>query len=335
MDPITQGAIGSSISLSFARKNKLDIAAICGLLAGTAPDLDVLIRSNTDPLLALEFHRQFTHALIFIPFGAAIVALFLWGLFFKNRASFKLVYLSCFLGYATHGLLDACTSYGTYLYWPFSNYRVTWNLISIVDPIFTLSLIIGVVFSLYKNTIKPAFFAFIFAMLYLGYGYYQHQTVANFINQVALERGHKIEKIFLNQTLANNLLWRSVYLADGNYYVDAVRAIPSKSPQLIVGSKVPAIDVNKIMPELGDNSIARKDIKRFAHFAKSFVYMQPGYDNIIADLRYSALPYGTTSLWGIKINPQQPEKHVRLVYINIKDRNLHKLWLLIQGKVDS
>ena len=40
------------------------------------------------------------------------------------------------LGILTHGFLDACTSYGTSLFWPFSSTRVSWNVISIVDPFF-------------------------------------------------------------------------------------------------------------------------------------------------------------------------------------------------------
>ena len=40
-----------------------------------APDLDVLFQSPTDPILFLEFHRQFTHSLVFIPIGALLVFL--------------------------------------------------------------------------------------------------------------------------------------------------------------------------------------------------------------------------------------------------------------------
>ena len=42
------------------------------------------------------------------------------------------------MGYATHGLLDSCTSYGTQLFWPFSDVRVAWDTMSIVDPLFTV-----------------------------------------------------------------------------------------------------------------------------------------------------------------------------------------------------
>ena len=133
MDPLSQASLGASLSQSFAKdKSKQFSALVIGALAGMAPDLDVLIRSTENPILFLEFHRQFTHSLIFIPFGALICALVFYSVlssgWFKKqwptaRLSFIQVYLFSFLGYATHGLLDACTSYGTQLFWPFSTER--------------------------------------------------------------------------------------------------------------------------------------------------------------------------------------------------------------------
>ena len=136
MDPLSQGTVAAAFAQSSANKNNLLKVALVGFLAGLAPDLDVLIQSSTDPILFLEYHRQFSHSLFFIPFGSFIVALLIFPLIRKSM-SFKTVYIASLLGYATHGLLDACTSYGTLLFWPFSNERITWNNISIVDPLFT------------------------------------------------------------------------------------------------------------------------------------------------------------------------------------------------------
>ena len=137
MDPVSQGTVGAAFAQSSANKINIAKISIVGFLAGLAPDLDVLIRSSTDPVLFLEYHRQFTHSLVFIPFGALLVAALIFPLV-KKSLSFKTTYVASFLGYATHGLLDACTSYGTLLLWPFSNERITWNNISIVDPLLTI-----------------------------------------------------------------------------------------------------------------------------------------------------------------------------------------------------
>ena len=119
------------------RHRNLARLTFIGALAGMAPDLDVLIRSNTDPLLFLEYHRQFTHSLLFIPLGSLLCALVFWKTIGRG-INFSTVWLAAFLGYLTHGLLDACTTYGTLLLWPFSDARIAWNTIAVIDPLFTL-----------------------------------------------------------------------------------------------------------------------------------------------------------------------------------------------------
>ncbi len=74
MDPLTQGAIGAAAAQCGARPERMKMAALVGGLAGILPDADIFIRSARDPLLSLDFHRQFTHSLAFVPVGAAIAA---------------------------------------------------------------------------------------------------------------------------------------------------------------------------------------------------------------------------------------------------------------------
>ena len=74
MDPLSQGSLGASLAQSGSNPAKIKAATLLGCFGGLAPDLDVFIFSPTDPLLFLEFHRQFTHSLVFIPFGALLVA---------------------------------------------------------------------------------------------------------------------------------------------------------------------------------------------------------------------------------------------------------------------
>ena len=78
MDPISQGTVGAAFAQSSANRSNIVKIGFIGFLAGLAPDLDVLIRSETDPILFLEYHRQFSHSLFFIPFGSLIVALFIF-----------------------------------------------------------------------------------------------------------------------------------------------------------------------------------------------------------------------------------------------------------------
>ena len=123
MDPVSQGIVGAAFAQTAARRTQIATVAWYGLAGWLAPDLDVLFQSPADPLVFLEYHRQFTHSLVFIPAGALLVFLVLRFLasriaLLQGLTAFQ-GYLACLMGYATHGLLDACTSYGTQLFWPF------------------------------------------------------------------------------------------------------------------------------------------------------------------------------------------------------------------------
>ena len=205
MDPISQGIVGSTASLSGARSadpSKIVALTVLGFLAGMAPDLDVFIRSTTDPLLYLEYHRGFTHSLLFIPVGGLICALALFYLF-RKRLRFFEAYLACTLGYATHGLLDGCTTYGTMLLWPFSDERISWNVISIIDPLFTVPLIAFVVVCCRQKTIRPARYAALYGLTYLLIGQVQHQRAVAFGESLAFSREHEVQHVEAKPSFAN------------------------------------------------------------------------------------------------------------------------------------
>ncbi|NOY66882.1 MAG: metal-dependent hydrolase, partial [Gammaproteobacteria bacterium] len=134
MDILSQAAFGASFSQSLVKDRSRQVSAILiGAIAAMTPDLDVFIRSAEDPLLFLEYHRQFTHSLLFVPVGALLCAIIFYP-FIKHKLTFTEIFFFSFAGILTHGLLDACTSYGTQLFWPFSSQRVSWNIVSIIDP---------------------------------------------------------------------------------------------------------------------------------------------------------------------------------------------------------
>ena len=192
MDPISQGVVGAIAAQNGESQSKnLRLAAGFGWLAGMAADLDVLFRSATDPLFALEFHRQFTHSLFFIPIGGLICALVFYSLFCRKRGiTFKQTYLWSVLGYATHGLLDSCTTYGTQLLWPFSDMRIAWNTISIIDPLYTLPLLLFVGLAVWKKKRTFAVVALLWLVGYSALGVMQRERAQVLGLQLAQSRGH-------------------------------------------------------------------------------------------------------------------------------------------------
>ena len=301
MDPISQGTVGAAFAQSTANKKNILRIGIIGFLAGLAPDLDVLIRSTDDPILFLEYHRQFSHSLFFIPFGSLIVALLIF-LLVKGSMGFKTVYLASFLGYATHGLLDACTSYGTQLFWPFSNERVTWNNISIVDPIFTIPVIILVAIAITKKRRIFSFFAIGWIAFYLSLGFVQYERALSAAMQLADSRGHNAQRLTLKPSFGNLILWKSIYQHEETFYVDAIRTAQSLS--WCLGESISIFDYQYHLPDLDKDSQQAKDIERFRWFSQDYL----GYDEekkLVTDIRYSMITSQIAPMWGLVIDDQQ------------------------------
>jgi inner membrane protein len=324
MDPVSQAVLGSAAAQSLSKKHIVS-AGILGCLGGMAPDLDVLIRSSTDPLLFLEYHRHFTHSLLFIPVGGLICALVLHQLIGKRQnLSFKQSYLYCTIGYATHAVLDACTTYGTMLFWPFSDIRIAWNTVSVIDPLFTLPILLLAVLSAIKKNPLLARIALIWAVTYPSLGLLQHQRAIAVGHEIAKERGHNPTRLEAKPSFANILVWKTVYEHDKYFYVDAVR-IGSKT-KIFTGSKAAKLDTNKDFPWLDKNSQQASDIERFRWFSIDYLAIDPDNKNHIIDVRYSMVPNQISPLWSIELLPTaSATEHVK--YLTHRDASDDQLSL--------
>ena len=311
MDPLTQGTIGAVLPQALSKKN-LGIVALLGFLSGMAPDLDIFIRSSTDPLLSLEYHRQFTHSLVFIPFGGLICALFLFVVFKKiSPFNFKKTWLYCTLGYGTHGLIDACTSYGTLLFWPFSDIRIAWNNISIIDPLFTLPLILLIVLATIKKKNVYSKIALAWAVTYLMLGVYLHNIAINVGKEIAEQRGHIVTRIKAKPSFGNLILWKTIYETNNRFYIDATNLLFNK---IIPGESIKKLNQKEDFPWLKEESQQYKDLERFKWFSNDFLAVNRQNKNQIIDIRYSGIPNEIGGLWGVQLNPNKhKQEHVEFV----------------------
>ena len=308
MDPLSQGVLGVVAAQAVSRKPQARRAAFIGLVAGLAPDADVFIKSATDPLLSLQFHRQFTHALAFIPVGALLAALVLHPLVGRHALRFRTTYLFCLAGYVTHGLLDACTSYGTQLLWPFSDLRVAWNNISIIDPLFTLPILLLVALGIWRRSPLLARCALLWAAAYLLLGVVQRDRAATIGYDVAATRGHVVERLSAKPTFGNLMVWKIVYESEGVFFVDAVRV--GLSSRYYPGASIAKLDAARDLPWLQPGTQQARDLERFRWFSGD--YLALAGDNTVTDIRYSLVPNEIEGLWGITLNPgAAPHEHVR------------------------
>jgi inner membrane protein len=333
VDPVTHVLLGASLSYAAFGRKLGRTAAGAGALAGLAPDADIFIRSAGDPLLAIEAHRGFTHALVFVPVGAAIVAaLWLGSPAWRQRERWLALWAGSALAYLSHTLLDAATSYGTQLFWPFSTARAGWDLISIIDPVFTLALGAGLAFALMRKSSRPAYVGLGLAAMYLAFGGVQHQRAIAAQRELAAARGHTLERQEMMPTMANNLVWRGLYVHAGRIYSDRIRVGWFSGASVREGWSLPlagAADLSAA--ERARNT--RRSFERFAWFSENWVARSPGDPSVLADMRYSLSAEAFDPIWGIRFTA--PGAPTEIEWINrSRQRRIaaEEMWREIVGR---
>lgn len=300
MDPFTHILLGASLGYAALGRRLGRAAALAGGLAAFAPDADVFIRSAADPLVAIEHHRGFTHALAFAPVGAAVVAaLWLGRPGWRDPARWLPLWLAGAIGYVSHSLLDAATSYGTQLLWPFSNRRFGWDVISIVDPIFTLALLAGLAWALTRQRRGPVLAALGFAAAYVGLGGVQHARAGAAQEALAVARGHVRERFEVMPTLANNVVWRALYVYEGRIYSDRIRVGWFSGPAVREGWALPLVGEAGLGPAERARD-TRRSFARFAWFSEGWVARNPADASVLGDMRYSLSAEAFDPIWGIR-----------------------------------
>lgn len=306
MDILTHAVTGAALAAGVAacrhrgEKSVLAarrLAAGIGAAAGLLPDADALIQSGGDALLVLDYHRHFTHALAFVPVGALIAALLLWPLL-RRRTDFGTLYLCALAGYLPHPLLDACTSYGTHLWLPFSQAKAAWNLVAVVDPLFTLLLAVPLFLFLRRPDSRAVAWALVLGLGYLGLGFFQQQRGIAAAQEMAQARGHRATQLSVKPSMGNLVLWRSLYVHDGRVQADAFRL--GLNPRHYPGESAPLLDAAAARRLAAGDATRLRDIERFRVFSDGFMVQDRVRPGFIGDARYAMQPTAIAPIWGLE-----------------------------------
>lgn len=219
LDSLTQIALGSTVATLCVPEHHRRKAVLIGAILGTVPDLDVFIDYG-DAVSNFTQHRGFSHSLfVLIP-----LSFFIWVLlkkFYEPVRNEPLPWLlAVSLTLITHPLLDAHTVYGTQLFWPLTFPPVMWSTIFIIDPLYTLPLLIGVIAILIKPyklwAVRTLATGLILSSTYLLWTWSAKIYVDHHV-LTTLGNDKKIIRIFSSPTPFNSVLWRVVVLQKENY----------------------------------------------------------------------------------------------------------------------
>jgi inner membrane protein len=220
MDSLTQITLGAAVSVAVMRKRvPVWQSALWGAAAGTAPDLDVVIDFG-DAILNMTRHRAESHAIFFLTLASLVFAV-LASRLGKRADLFKRLLVAFCLVFMTHIAVDYLTVYGTQLLQPFTDYPFGRGSIFIIDPLYTLPLLIGLIACLASKSSRRFMFNSIgltVSSLYLVWGLWAQQHVTSVAKSSLPQTVSTDASMLVTPAPLNSILWRVVVTTPDHYY---------------------------------------------------------------------------------------------------------------------
>jgi inner membrane protein len=323
MDSVTQAALGAAIGGAIAPSGQRRKALLVGAALGTLPDLDVFIDYG-DAVANFTYHRGFSHSLFVLPPFALLLWLALrrWWAPVSAEPARWLAIIG--LALITHPLLDAHTAYGTQLFWPLEPAPAMWATLFIIDPLYTLPLLVGVAIVAARPGKRASATAvracLALSTLYLGWSWLAQSIVARHTEEVLAERGLSGAPVFIVPSPFNTVLWRVVVQTDQGYLEGFDSLLSNEDPL--------DFTAHTFDRTLLDSASDVWAVSRLRWFARDFV--KAGVENdrlLITDLRMGQEPiYVFTHVVAERGNPHWKPMPTELISPTIDERVLLDAW---------
>ncbi|MDD1794906.1 metal-dependent hydrolase [Enterovibrio makurazakiensis] len=325
MDSISQAALGAAVAGLVAGKRCTPKVLLAGAALGTLPDLDVVLDYG-DPISNMIKHRGFSHSLfVLIPFSV-VLALF-WKRFFA--ASWPFVQLLTLITAAliTHPILDSFTSYGTQLFWPLDVPSVAISSMFIIDPLYTLPLLIPVLAALIwrRRAAKLCGAGLAISTLYLMWSLVALGQVQERVEENVAGTHLEGQPVFISPTPFNTVLWRVVVLDDEKYW-EGLTSLLDEDPVIDWMPMIRGEWPFPSEPEL---------LAQFEAFTRGFVqFKQQDNTLTVTDLRLGMAMYHPFEFLMAEKNDQQIWQLVDPVQLDpgpVLPRQIPALWMRLLG----
>jgi inner membrane protein len=154
VDSITQAVLGAAVGELMLGKRMGNRALAWGALFGTLPDLDAVFAPFFSTAGKLWWHRGPSHSLVVMIAVSWLLSPRLEKFWKRDKISKVRAGWFVFAAWSTHVLIDCFTVYGTSVLWPFPVRRVAFNNLFIIDPLFTLPMVVALVWLAFLRTKK-------------------------------------------------------------------------------------------------------------------------------------------------------------------------------------
>ena len=284
MDSLTHIVIGACIGEAMLGKKIGKRAMLLGAIAQSVPDIDFLASFWLSPANNLLAHRGFTHSILFSLIFTPLLALLAERLHRPHNISIKRWMVFFAVGMFSHIFLDAFNAYGVGWLEPFSHYRVSFNVIFVADPFFSIAPGIAFVALLIltakkKARMKWAMLGLVFPCLYLILGVINKMIVDKEIRAIAATKNISYKRFFSTPAPFNNFLWYIVMENDSGYNIGYHAVYDSKG--IFRYTYFPRNDL------LLDSVADHKDLQLLRRFSQGYYTAERWNDTLVFnDLRF-------------------------------------------------
>lgn len=220
MDPVSQAALGAAVGVAvMGRKRPVWQAVLAGAVIGTLPDLDIFIDKG-DAINNMVLHRAETHA-FFWQLLASFPIAYLLALVTGSKPLLMRWWLLTVVGLFTHAILDGLTIYGTRLALPFSDHPFGLGSLFIIDPLYTLPLLLGILITAFVRTEKRRrwnSWGLVVSTLYAGWAVGVQAHVTEKVMSTPEAAGLNASSVLVIPTPFNTVLWRIVLRHEDSYH---------------------------------------------------------------------------------------------------------------------
>jgi inner membrane protein len=283
MDSVTQLAFGAALGEAALGKKLGNKAVLWGAAAGSLSDLDVIPGMFLDTPDRLLLHRGFSHSLVFVVLATLFFA-WLFSKIYKQKQISRKEWLLYFgLIFSGSVLIDALTSYGTQLLWPLK-YRFEFNTLFVVDPLFTLPLLVTLIWLMFKrrdSAVRKRLsnIGLIIASSYMLLTIVNKQVINSVFRNALDNQGLTYTRMLSNPTPLNQLLWSAVAETDTAYLIGFYSHFDKDKN--VSFTSVPKNSY------LLDDIIHDAGVQKILRFRKGFYTVEPdGEGFLVNDLRF-------------------------------------------------
>ncbi len=282
MDSLTQIALGGAVGYAVLGNKVGRKALIWGAVLGTLPDVDIFL-PYAGEVEAFTYHRGFSHSLLVYLLLSPIITWLILKLHTGTRQYAKQWFWLVLLSLSTHAILDSFTVYGTQLMWPLTEYPFGVSNLFIVDPLYTLPLLLGLAFSLFPRVKmmtarRMNLYGLVLSSIYICWSLIAKVVIDQKVEVALQNRNIQTDLYISTPAPLSTLLWRVVVMSDDRYYEGYTSVFDS--PQDL------SLNAYHTYPELLNEIQTEWGVERLRWFTKGFYSVRQKAEKIVlSDLR--------------------------------------------------